>query len=126
MSLPLVDKDSYQFSDSEWVTYAGQALRQAGYLQNEPTGRYDEEFGAAVTAFQAAHGIHEEDHIGPYTWAALGLDGTEHAAEEHIQTGQLSEDGQWQWDGAQWMPAATHVEAFASAGSEVRTHQLTP
>src|SRR6266545_4806467 len=129
MALPLLDKDSYQFSTSEWVTYAGQALQQAGFLQTEPTGLYDEEFAAAVTAFQALHGIHEENHVGPYTWAALGIEDTEHAAhEEHaVAVGAVTEDGQWRWDGGQWAPAEQHadlgVEGFASA--EVAHHALT-
>src|ERR1051325_11296884 len=108
MGLPLLDKDSYQFVTSEWVTYAGQALQQAGFLHTEPTGLYDEEFAAAVTAFQAHHGIHEENHVGPYTWAALGIEDTEHAAhEEHaVAVDAVSEDGQWRWDGAQWQSAA--------------------
>lgn len=136
MSLPVVDKESYQFSISEWVTYAGEALRHAGYLESEPTGLYDEEFAAAVTAFQAFHGITEENHVGPYTWAALGVEdaGSEHSeTEQHseasVQTGQLSEDGQWQWDGSQWAPAAVHsdlgIESFASAGTEITGHALT-
>lgn len=32
MSLPVLDHDSYQFMSSEWVMYAGQLLRDAGYL----------------------------------------------------------------------------------------------
>lgn len=140
MALPVVDKDSHQFSHSEWVLYAGQALQQAGFLNTEPTGIYDDEFATAVQAFQAHHGIQEEDHVGPYTWAALGIDdteqaGTEHAHTEHadaghaVQAGSLSEDGQWQWDGAQWQPAQQQhgtehaVDAFTSG--EV-AHAFTP
>src|SRR2546423_4689558 len=37
MTLPVVDKESYKFSFSEWVMYAGQALQQAGFLQSDPT-----------------------------------------------------------------------------------------
>lgn len=115
MALPVVDKEGYQFSSSEWVTYAGQALQQAGFLHAEPTGLYDEEFAAAVTAFQALHGIHEEDQVGPYTWAALGIEDTEQAHEGHaaVETGALSEDGQWHWDGSQWQAAEHHVDQHA-------------
>jgi len=74
MSLPLLDHDSYQFMSSEWVMYAGQLLRDAGYLQSDPTGTYDAELAAAIEAFQAQNGItHEPNQIGPYTWAALGV-----------------------------------------------------
>jgi peptidoglycan hydrolase-like protein with peptidoglycan-binding domain len=59
---------------SEWVTYAGQLLHAAGYLHSDPTGTYDEDFAAAVHAFQAAQGItYEPDQVGPFTWAALGV-----------------------------------------------------
>src|SRR2546421_1836788 len=125
MTLPVVDKESYKFSFSEWVMYAGQALQQAGFLQSDPTGHYDEEFTAALAAFQAFHGIVEEDHVGPYTWAALGIQdtghteehaGAGHAGEHAVQAGTVSEDGQWHWDGAQWLPAEQHHADVAVEG----------
>ncbi|HEU5470994.1 MAG TPA: peptidoglycan-binding domain-containing protein [Actinophytocola sp.] len=134
MSLPVLDRESYQHTASEWVVQVGNALKEAGYLQAEPTGMYDEEFTAALTAFQEAHGINEENMVGPYTWAALGIDETgfgqshdEHAGYDQTdqvsqvgQVGQLSDDGQWQWDGAQWLPAVAAgptAAAFASAAT---------
>jgi hypothetical protein len=73
MPLPVLDRDSYQNTCSEWVLYAGQLLRSAGYLQTDPTDSYDAEFAAAVTAFQQANGISfEPDCVGTQTWAALG------------------------------------------------------
>jgi Putative peptidoglycan binding domain len=125
MALPMVDKESHQFSASEWITYAGQALQQAGYLQTEPTGLYDEEFAAAVQAFQAFHGIHEEDHVGPYTWAALGIEDTEQADTGHaLEVGALSEDGQWHWDGSQWQAAEQHAVEGLAIGEVA--HAFTP
>ena len=73
MSLPVLDQESYELVCSEWVAYAGDLLRQQGYLQTDPTGIYDAEFAAAVQAFQAAYGIYEGNEIGPQTWAALGV-----------------------------------------------------
>jgi hypothetical protein len=151
MSLPVLDKDSYQHTSSEWVVQAGNALKEAGYLPTEPTGIYDEEFTAALTAFQHANSISEENMVGPYTWAALGVqdpdftqysdnaqlqwDDTQWApadqaqsTEHAVQAGHLSEDGQWQWDGTQWMPAGRaqstdgHVAAaFTSAATATAT-----
>jgi hypothetical protein len=73
MSLPVLDQDSYSAVCSEWVAYAGELLRQQGYLQSDPTGTYDDEFSAAVDAFQVASGIgYEPNQVGPFTWAALG------------------------------------------------------
>ena len=114
MSLPVLDRDNYQHSSSDWVLRAGTALQVAGYLHTEPTGMYDEEFAAAVRAFQEANGISEEDHVGPYTWQALGVD--EPAADMAditvVDVGALSEDGQWRWDGAEWVAAVEeHVVA---------------
>ncbi len=78
MSLPVLDQESHQWMCSEWVMHAGELLRRQGYLATDPTGVYNEEFAAAVKAFQVATGItHEENQIGPYTWAALGVDDTE-------------------------------------------------
>ncbi|HET9143816.1 peptidoglycan-binding domain-containing protein, partial [Actinophytocola sp.] len=127
MSLPELDRDSYQHNPSEWVAHAGNALREAGYLHSEPTGVYDEEFTLALTAFQDAHGINEENMVGPYTWAALGVSESEpdrsqqDTVAQEGQVGQLSDDGQWQWDGAAWQPAevaavtSDAVTAFAGA-----------
>lgn len=117
MSLPVLDKENYQHVCSDWVLRAGQALRQAGYLQSDPTGTYDEEFDAALRAFQSDQGIYEEDYVGAMTWAALGI-ADEPAAETagmsvadaaevsvaETAVGQVSEDGQWKWDGSEWVP----------------------
>jgi len=112
MSLPVLDKDNYQHSSSDWVLRAGSALQVAGYLHSEPTGIYDEEFAAAVRAFQDANSISEEDQVGPYTWHALGVDEPATADITVVDVGALSEDGQWRWDGAEWVAAVEeHVVA---------------
>jgi peptidoglycan hydrolase-like protein with peptidoglycan-binding domain len=117
MSLPVLEKDDHQYAPSDWVVHAGQALQQAGYLRSEPTGLYDEEFAAALTAFQADHGISEENQVGPYTWAALGIH--EEAQEEEavagqeeyaVQPGDVSEDGLWQWNGSEWVAVEQTAE----------------
>jgi hypothetical protein len=100
MALPVLDRDGFAHGSSEWVLHAGQALRQAGYLHNEPSGSFDDEFADAVRAFQADRGIHEDDQVGPFTWDALGV------REEETEVGALSDDGQWQWDGTEWVAAA--------------------
>jgi Putative peptidoglycan binding domain len=77
MPLPLLDQDSYSNVCDEWVQYAGELLRSAGYLHADPTGSYDADFAAAVDAFQQANGIaFEPNQVGPYTWAALGASDT--------------------------------------------------
>jgi len=122
MSLPVLEKDDHQYAPSDWVAYAGRALQQAGYLQSEPTGLYDDEFAAGVAAFQVDHGISEENQVGPYTWAALGVDGTdtEAEAEYSVQPGNLSEDGLWRWNGEEWVAAeaAAPAESTAEAASQ--------
>ncbi len=122
MSLPVLDKDDHQFAPSDWVVYAGQALQQAGYLHTEPTGLYDDEFAAGLRAFQADHGITEENQVGPYTWAALGVqdsdaevDSESDSAEYAIQAGDLSEDGQWRWNGEEWVAAENAVTTEPAA-----------
>jgi peptidoglycan hydrolase-like protein with peptidoglycan-binding domain len=114
MPLPVLEKNDHQYAPSDWVAYAGRALQQAGYLQAEPTGLYDDEFTAGLAAFQADHGISEEDQVGPYTWAALGIEDTEAEGEEAeypVQPGDLSEDGQWRWNGEEWVAAAAEPAA---------------
>ncbi len=120
MSLPVLDKESYQHTSSDWVARAGAALREAGYLGADPTGVFDEEFAAAVAAFQADRGIHEEGIVGPLTWDALGI----HEHEGHEAVGQYSEDGQWQWDGAAWAPAggAAHPADTTAHAADTTDH----
>jgi hypothetical protein len=118
VTLPVLDKESYQYACSDWVMEAGRALQREGYLQTEPTGSYDEEFDGALRSFQSDRGIYEEDRVGPQTWSALGVEDTfdnqsggDHAegdyseVTEETPVGTLSEDGQWQWDGTQWVAA---------------------
>lgn len=114
MTLPVLDKESYQHAASEWVTHAAQALREAGYLTAEPSGTYDEEFAVAVAAFQRDKGIDEEDQVGPRTWDALGVQDTE---QEAIAVGTVSEDGQWQWDGTEWAAVAQEAAAVTAEGT---------
>ncbi|MGB3443151.1 MAG: peptidoglycan-binding protein [Actinophytocola sp.] len=116
MTLPVLDKESYQYACSDWVLEAGRALQREGYLRSEPTGSYDEEFDTALRSFQSDRGIYEEDQVGPQTWTALGIedpaDGgySEEPESSEMPVGQLSEDGQWQWDGTQWVPAESSQE----------------
>jgi hypothetical protein len=136
MTLPVLDRESYLHSPSDWVLHAGRALQEAGYLHSEPTGLYDEEFAAALTAFQGDRGIHEENQVGPFTWDALGVrdDAAVAGAEGHweepaaapdehghvagadvaAQVGMLSDDGQWRWDGSEWAAVAAHHSAGPS------------
>jgi hypothetical protein len=119
VTLPVLDKESYQYACSDWVMEAGRALQREGYLPSEPTGTYDEEFDTALRSFQSDRGIHEEDRVGPETWAALGVedtpdgdqvDGDHSQVTEETPVGTLSEDGQWQWDGAGWVAAQSTQE----------------
>jgi hypothetical protein len=118
MSLPVLDRDSYRHTSSEWVVRAGLALREAGYLTADPTGVFDEEFAAAVAAFQEARGIHEGGEVGPFTWDALGV---QDAAAQYA-TGEYSEDGQWQWDGNDWVAAGTADDTAGTAEPATADH----
>jgi hypothetical protein len=135
MPLPVLDKEDNQYVFSDWVMYAGQALQGAGYLHTDPTGLYDEHFALAVQAFQMAYGITTEEHqIGPHTWAALGIPDPDAHVDSHVdphgsaghaaQTEVLSEDGQWRWDGAQWLPTGQTAPAHhVAAGADHSAHQ---
>ena len=64
-------------------------------------GEYDE-------AGQAGYPSDDGGHYGQYSRGGTT------AQDGYV--GQLSEDGQWQWDGTDWQPAAAGGAAYASTG----------
>lgn len=119
MALPVLDRDNFAHESSDWVLHAGRALREAGYLHSEPSGSFDEEFAEAVRAFQADKGIHEDDRVGPFTWDALGV------REEETEVGAVSDDGQWQWDGTEWVALDTAAVDVAAPATEIGVGHLS-
>ena len=114
MSLPVLDRESYQYMSSEWVTYAGQLLQAAGYLTSEPTGSYDDELAMAVQACQEQYGIFAEpDSIGPETWAVLGASDPDQA-----------DYSAYQEDHSQYDYAAEYATTADTCGCTVDQEQL--
>jgi hypothetical protein len=113
--LPLLDRETYQYASSDWVFYAGQALQQAGYLPSDPTGTFDDDFATALQAFQTDRGIYEQDHVGPQTWAALGVaDPDQTSGQDTAQAGGDASGGQADAQAAPTTAADPGLEVFTN------------
>jgi peptidoglycan hydrolase-like protein with peptidoglycan-binding domain len=122
----------------EFVYQLQDRLRALGLLDKLPDGSFDDATESAVRQFQSDVGQGNDGRLTASTWQALddrmlgyGLHynpaagpGNQHwdqpagadpaaadPAAADAAGGQLSEDGHWRWDGAEWQP----VEAGAAA-----------
>lgn len=123
--------------DGEYVTHLQERLQQLGYYQGSVDGYYGSNTETAVQQFQEAAGLEQDGQFQETTWAALeqheqlngggggggGGDGDIGGSTE-IAIGQLSEDGQWRWDGTDWQ--AVEDQATTDAGSGQPELQLSP
>jgi peptidoglycan hydrolase-like protein with peptidoglycan-binding domain len=123
----MADEPDLHVGDSgEWVTFLQQRLQGISLYDGPVDGTYTEETDAAVGLLHDAAGMPHEGAVSAQTWQALleqeqraGIgQGGEAAADstvEEIPVGQLSEDGQWRWDGTGWQAAAEEQAAEAPA-----------
>jgi hypothetical protein len=58
-------------SETEWVVYLQQLLRNEGYWDGEDTGVFDENVDAAVRAYQTAMSMQVDGRVGRQTWGGL-------------------------------------------------------
>jgi hypothetical protein len=102
-------------------------LTHLGYYLGAVDERYGETTEAAVREFQRAAGLAEDGRMEFETWESLdsqarsaGYGQSDQLADDQqaedqdadaIQPGQLSEDGQWQWDGAEWRAADEQAQS---------------
>lgn len=86
----------------EYVTLLQERLKQLGYYDDSVDGYYSPATETAVRWFQEAMGLDQDGQVQESTWQALEQQESSGQAEASVETGQLSEDGQWQWDGAEW------------------------
>lgn len=98
----------------DYVTDLQERLRQLGYYEGSVDGSYGQTTETAVQRFQEATGLEQDGQVQDTTWQALEQHEAQHgggyeepAAEAPAtaadQSGrQLSEDGQWWWDGTDW------------------------
>lgn len=93
----------------DYVTNLQERLRQLGYYEGSVDGTYGPTTETAVQLFQEATGLEQDGQVQEATWQALEQHEAQHGggyeepAAEADQSGrQLSEDGQWWWDGTDW------------------------
>lgn len=98
--------------EGERIAELQQRLQQLGYYQ----GAIDEQYGdvteAAVRDFQLACGQDDDGRVESETWDLLQAAAAQETPEG--EAGQRSDDGQWQWDGAQWQPVTAGGEDQAT------------
>ena len=92
-----------------------QRLADYGYFTDTQDGVFGESTEAAVREFQRAHNLIDDGLVGQDTWDALGQQPEAPAGPE---PGDLSEDGHWRWDGADWVQAQPTAELELGAVSD--------
>lgn len=123
-------------ADGAHVQALQEMLQHLGYYQGQVDSYYGEVTEEAVRQFQRVIGHQDDGHTGTETWqemlhhvqAAMGGAATavEEAVEQAaIQVGQLSEDGAWKWDGAEWVAAAAQGAAEAVEQAAIQVGQLS-
>ena len=112
--------------EGDHVAELQRRLQQLGYYQGDIDERYSDVTETAVREFQRSYGQHDDGRTGVETWELLST-AAQHAAdgqaagaqaEQDVQPGLRSEDGQWQWDGAQWQPVGSQDQGRSQVAVE--------
>ena len=114
MVRPLAAGESLAFGDDgEQVGELQRQLHHLGYYQGEVHERFDDATQTAVLEFQRAAGRTEDGLVEVEFWEALDAEARSSGYEqdvrhdEPVESGQLSEDGRWWWDGTEWKAVDT-------------------
>jgi len=111
-------------------------LQHLGYYHGEVDQRFGDTTEWALREFQRATGRPDDGAVDVETWESLDRDaqsaGYDPYARDSAQdsaasqadgadesAGQLSEDGQWRWDGSEWQPVAQEPGADTAAERHV-------
>ena len=118
---PLTAGESLAFGDDgEQVGELQRQLRYLGYYQGEVDERFTDDTQTAVLEFQRASGRAEDGRVEVELWEALDAEArsagydSDVRQDEPAESGQLSEDGQWWWDGTEWQAVDTQEPAIES------------
>ena len=95
------------------VTDLQQRLHDLGYFDQAIDGQYGDTTQEAVRRLQEAGRLDQTGSVDEHTWAQLEQHERDQQSAQQ-QGSYLSEDGQWQWDGAQWQPAGGVMLADSS------------
>jgi outer membrane protein OmpA-like peptidoglycan-associated protein len=121
----------------EYVTLLQERLQLLGYYEGFVDGQYESSTEVAVQRFQEAAGLEQNGQAEESTWAALEQyeayntgDDAADSAEDPADERQLSEDGNWWWDGTDWQ-AVDDASADAADPDADQAHlqvafQLSP
>jgi hypothetical protein len=114
MVRPLTAGESLALGDDgEQVGELQRLLHHLGYYQGEVDERFDDATQTAVLEFQRAAGRELDGLVEVELWEALDAEARSAGydpdvrQDEPVESGQLSEDGRWWWDGAEWKAVDT-------------------
>lgn len=122
--LPPLTEELAAGDQSDHVVAMQERLAEFGYFHDAADGVFGESTEDAVREFQRAYGLPEDGRVGPETWEALDRETAGYAEPEAEpeaepagpEVGELSEDGQWRWDGSDWQPVTTTEPTDAAPG----------
>lgn len=116
--LPPLTEELAPGDQSDHVFAMQQRLAECGYFHDAADGVFGEPTEDAVREFQRNYGLPEDGRVGPGTWEALDRETVGYAEPEAAgpEVGELSEDGQWRWDGSDWQAATTSEPTDATPG----------
>lgn len=121
----------------EYVTLLQERLQRLGYYDGSVDGYYSPDTETAVQRFQEATGLERDGQVQETTWQALDEHEAQYGTQQPTDTSasagdqsgrQLSEDGQWWWDGTDWQPVDGQQPADTAAAADTAQPetQLSP
>ncbi|SDJ17651.1 Putative peptidoglycan binding domain-containing protein [Actinokineospora alba] len=116
--LPPLNEELAPGDQSDHVLAMQERLAEFGYFHDAVDGVFGESTEDALREFQRNYGLPEDGRVGPETWEALGRETVSYAEPEPAgpEVGELSEDGQWRWDGSDWQAVNSSEPTDATPG----------
>lgn len=106
---------------SDRVAELQRRLEHLGIYKGSVDGWYGEYTQTAVTEFRQAYSLTVDGGAEVETWERLDAEARSSGYEDQYldqqtsEAEQLSEDGQWRWDGAEWQPVNGTIDTATEA-----------
>lgn len=96
-------------TESDWVTYLQQLLRNEGYWDGDDTGVFDEALDAAVRSYQTAMNMQVDGIVGRQTWGGLRDHVSLPPGEPDPEGTEPTDDGTTGWEPGEVDHAVTYI-----------------